>query len=802
MNVYIDLIARQAITSPTDGTPATRPDFRAPTTYPLNLYFLRQDGSGGYAYVRFPNSIIVAGIRSAAPVEVARFTLVFRGVETSEIDTRFSTDQVRQLLEALPTVGAGNVSVTKDDRSLIVEFVGALAGTVLPTMSARIVTSTPANAELTIAVLPVTNNAVNSTQKLILRRPALAQTTVWTEVTVGTTPGWTGTLDTTAVPVSVWENPVGDISLEVTLTALPARSASDGATIGDGVGRSGADGQVITSTGASGVALISDNGSDSFLVASDSNTVYGRKFVSNDVGRVVTDSSGYISPNTTIVEVIDSGVINKARLSQRYTAKGIGLGSITDYSLDVLPSDVYYSATANFTAADVGHVIVGDNILMNTTIMAVINTQYVRLSQRPTAIGVSLAWQLIGETSNVFTSGAGLFQSGDVGAKIRAPAIFSGDATITKFISSTQVVLDKQPSGAAVGVQWTVIPVRPYPPASVSRLIAGGASAQEVQKIALAQAATGGTLTIQDGYGGSMPLAVVDNPVGTSDLEIALKQAYSNYGDLSVQEVVPGAEWNVIFGKVGGQRLLLVSEDQATYEGGVLNFVVADGPQSPTMLVENTNSAGNSAPTKWSGNGLIYIGADPNNRANINVIGQPRISRITDGTNAKMLRRRVMMFTDQYTSPNMNDTYGGYYFIGEEGGQERNGLYLTDWVYVTKPASRIEEHNQQRTILVPLYQKRATGYILDVQLVTASVSTFVDVYFDYYIEGHELAIPPDSPFAVVVHFSTVGGVEYQPKLWYKNGFDPNNGNWNIKQIQGWSRRRWMGHIWEQKRLIN
>jgi hypothetical protein len=538
------------------------------------------------------------------------------------------------------------------------------------------------------------------------------------------------------------------------------------------------------------------------MVASDGSGVYGRKFVPNDVGRTVSDTDGYVWPDTTITEVLDDGVSNTARLSQRFTPQGIGTAQIIDYTLSALPSDVYYSATANFAAADVGHVISGTNIPTGTRIMAVTNAQYVRLSQRPTAISTALLWTVAQEVSFVFTSSSGVFQSSDVGSALRAPAVLDGDATITKFISATQVELDKRPDSAEVGVQWTVIPARPYPPASVSRLISGSVGAQEVQKIALAQSAIGGTLAIQDGYGGPMPVAVMNNPVNTSDLQIALKQAYSNYGDLSVQEVIPGAEWNVIFGKRGGQRLLLVSETQAIYGDTVLSWIVANKsamipdipiPQPPTL------------PLVTRRNGLIYIGADPDNLSGYFPVGQPRISRTTDGTDALIMNWRIMAFTDKYVPPGMNGTIpfnrNTYYFVGEQGGQDKNGLYTVDWVAATKPASRTEVHNQQRTIMFPLYQKRGT-VILDVQLVSTSASTWVQVNFDYYLEGSPPAIPMDGPIGVVIHYSTVGGVEFPPVLWAQNGFSPDVGNWRLYFITSWSRRRWMGHIWEQKVLYN
>src|SRR5580765_2775184 len=141
----------------------------------------------------------------------------------------------------------------------------------------------------------------------------------------------------------------------------------------------------------------------------------------------------------------------------------------------------------------------------------------------------------------------------------------------------------------------------------------------------------------------------------------------------------------------------------------------------------------------------------------------------------------------------MNQTHPSYptfHFVGEEGGQEKNGLYTVDLVWATKPLNRMEQHNQQRTIMFPLYQKRG-AQILDVQLVSTSASTYVDVYYSYYFEGSEPGLPPDGPIAVVIHYSTVGGVEFVPTLWTQNGFDRDRGNWGLKYNQNWSRRRWM-----------
>lgn len=797
MNIYIDLINRRAMTSPTDATPPIRPDFRAPTTYPINLYFMRSNGAGGYNYVRFANSVIGLGLRSNAPMETARFTLSFRGAETSEIDTRFSVDQIRGLLEALPTVGAGNVSLAILDGSMIVEFVGELAGLVLPTMSARVASSTP-GAELGITVLPVTDFATNSRQQLTLRRAALAQVTIWNEVTVGTTPGWAGTLDTTAVPVSAWENPVGDILLEVRLSAVTPRGGSDAATAGDGIARSGTNGQSVSSPGATGIARANDNGTDSFLIAADSDGVYGRKFTQNDVGRDITDVDGYLWPATTIAEVIDDGRNNAARLSQRLTPEGIGLSDTISYTLAALPSDVYYSATANFTAADVGHIITGVNIPAGTRITALINAQYVRLSQRATTIATGLSWSLASEISNVFTAASGSFQSIDVGAKINAPAVLDGDATITGFISPTQVVLDKRPKSTATGVTWKLLPVRPYPPPTVTRISIGSATAQEIQKIALSQAAIGGTLAIQDGYGGTMPLLNLVNPVGASDLQNALNNAYPNYGECRVTEVVPGAEWNVQFGTIGNQRLLFVSEVSATYGEALLNWIIIDKAQAPEAEIPTIPEV---VPLKTTRNGLIYIGANPNEENPFTPVGQPRITRATDGTNASILRQRFMAYADKYTATSLNTTIsvGGvtFYVVGEEGMQEKNGMVIFDRVAVTLPDARTELHNHQRPYIFPARTYQGAT-LLDVQLCSVSLSGGCFIRYSYYHQSSAPSQPNDGPGATVVHFQAVGNALAEARLLTWSTFNWTWGTWGVYQTWGWSRRRWMGNIWEQQ----
>ena len=42
MDIYVDVLNKIAVTGAMDATPAVRPDIRSPTTYTVNLYFLRE----------------------------------------------------------------------------------------------------------------------------------------------------------------------------------------------------------------------------------------------------------------------------------------------------------------------------------------------------------------------------------------------------------------------------------------------------------------------------------------------------------------------------------------------------------------------------------------------------------------------------------------------------------------------------------------------------------------------------------------------------------------------------------------
>lgn len=76
------------------------------------------------------NEIQQIAISSTA--EHGYYKITFDGQETSEISYADGAAAVQAALEALPTIGAGNVSVTQNSLTLSIEFIGSLANTSVP----------------------------------------------------------------------------------------------------------------------------------------------------------------------------------------------------------------------------------------------------------------------------------------------------------------------------------------------------------------------------------------------------------------------------------------------------------------------------------------------------------------------------------------------------------------------------------------------------------------------------------------------------------------------------------------------
>jgi hypothetical protein len=807
MDIYVDIFNKSAMTSDTDATPAPRPDFRTPVVYPVNVYFMRLMSNGVYSYADYEAADLQLTVREDQPPDFARFSLTFLGYETAEIDAGLSVDAVQSLVEALPSVGVGNIKVSGNSNDgWTMEFIGIFTGQLVSPMVGRVVSSTPPSAEVAIDVLPRvlpdagSATALPNSQQLVrLRRAPLASTTVWTKTGIGTTPtGWTSMLDMTAVPLSVWDRPRGNILLELVLSAEGTRTGTDGLTVSDGVGRTIADGAVSPSLGATGqTANVSDTGSGgvTWLVANDSNGIYGQKFVPGDVGRVVI-GDGNMAAGTTIVEVIDDGVINAARLSIQMLA---AWSNPYTYNTGDLPTDVFYSASANWTQADLSHLLTGTNVAPGTRIIGVTNSQYVRLSSPMTALSGS-GYALASDISNIFNVGtAGTFTAADVGATLRAPSVLSADATIIQFIDGQNVMLSLYPSAALGAISWTCTKQRAYPPPGIISTIAGTNTSAESQWIALPQIPTAGTITFQDGYGGSMPIIEVATPVTAGKIQNGLAHAYPNYGSMfAVQEVVAGAEWLVTWGVNGPQRQLIITDANAIYENAILSWVIVDG-----VGVAVTSSTGRTenplgSPPAYLYGGLKYIGVS--NASWFANVSKIRKWAVRDGTGAWMCSFRRIFFADTYNPlPKNTAIASGFYLVSDSTVEEKAGLITVTLVGATIPAARSEIHNESRTFIGVEWQYKG-GITVDIQFVSVSQSRAARIDFTYNLSQNGFVQPADSPAGAVLHFFDN---LYAPVIVAKGGFPTaknSNGTWTTLFYTSWSRRRWQGDIWEQQAI--
>jgi hypothetical protein len=308
-------------------------------------------------------------------------------------------------------------------------------------------------------------------------------------------------------------------------------------------------------------------------------------------------------------------------------------------------------------------------------------------------------------------------------------------------------------------------------------------------------------LKLQDGYGGSMPEVELHPPVTAEAIKTGLSQAYQNYGDTKVVEVLPGAEWNITFGKNGAQRPLFVNETEAVYDPRLLTWIIADAVAMPTTLASGARSeTPTGSPSVLVGSGLKYIGA--NSVTQRWQVGFKQYNKLTDGSKATTVRYKMMCFSAYPLVYNLNDGLGsGFYFTGFGGIDERYGLMTLEVNGVTMPVNRTEKHSQQRACIGVNYTS-LNAQTRDIQLFSLSINTWVDVQISYALACNSFGLPNDSPAGAVLHFATIAGIESKPVLIYKNGFDPLLGTWNNKFVQSWSRRIWMGGIWEQRLLWN
>ncbi len=807
VNLYVDVLARRAIRSPTSASPAIRPDFRDPTTHTLNIYFMRRNDATteNYSYQRFAGATPKAVLRRRKPPDSGTFILTIAGVDSPPIDVTLRNSGIAALIGATSSVnGADNVVVSGNAADgWTVEFTGDLAGLSQPAMSGRMT-----KGEVVVKVIANGGNGTNAKQSVTVRDLPLATATGWTELTSGGQYGWSATIDASTIPQSAWEK--GDLVLEITLDAVNVRTGTDGQTSLQGTTRSGSDGNVVAvaaETGRTAVAMQDASGT-SYLVAQNGSANYGKKFTSDDVGRNVSNNL-WIAESTYIARVIDTPAFNAAVLNIPFSAGFTGEvpPNPTHFDLGGYPSRVYKSATANFTAADVGLSFSGTDIPTGTVIESLIDSQTVKLSQWPLKTGSGKSWTITARASNVFTSASANFTSADVGARLESPQLPNG-TRIVSVISSTQVALSQSALGAASGQSWTLRPRSGFAGPNVSQLIPGTQTSKETQRITLTQQPVGGYITIQDGAGGAMPVVAVPAPVTAQNLQAALNSAYPNWNGVTVNEIVKGGTFDVVFNVYGKQRVLLVDESNAIYEPRVAVVPLGEPVSTPDAAPATQTPA-----SRYLANNLIYFGV-PNTSWLVR-LSQPIVTEVPDGTHGHEVRIRYAQVYDQVfqnsspidvgSKPPDAPTWNAY-FDHADTIEDRAGVRIYDWVGYKKPPNRTEVIQQQRAVyIVPI--QLLNGFLVDMQLASVSMSTWVNANYTYYLFDSPPALPVDGPFGSVIHFAAIPGFQAQEFGWFGNGFGgpyQDGGGWHAGSgtlsrnfVLSWARRRWKSNIWEQ-----
>jgi len=494
VNVFIDLLKRQAVRGITSAAPAPMPDFRSPAAHTLNTYFLQRTDAltENYAYTRYAGGTPQAKLRRNKAPDYCTFVLTFLGYQTPIIDARLPLDSIALLISTIASIGRNNVLVTGDYKTfLTIEFVNGQGGVAQPSFTGRVIT--PVNGELIVRQISPGGVGLNAKYTIQLREAPLASATGWVETGVPATPGWTATLDTTSISPSQWDD--GTMILEVTMEASGVRTGVDGVTSLEGTTRSGADGVIVgvaALTSQTALPFQSPNG-DSHLVARDGQTVYGRLFQQSDVGRTVSDANGFIVTDPTpsgiptrIVAVIDNDSYNGAVLSiplrDGVMSSAFGTPAVLTYDLGAEPSRIYKSATAAFTANDVGHIISGDNLAAGTTIESFIAADTVKLDREGLLVGTAFNWTITAIPSNLFVSAGGSFGVGDIGARLESSQLPAG-TFVTGLPAPNTFSLSQKALGVGSGLSWTLRPKKGFASPSVSSFQTGTPALPEKQRI-------------------------------------------------------------------------------------------------------------------------------------------------------------------------------------------------------------------------------------------------------------------------------------------------------------------------------
>jgi len=808
--IFVDLLTRRAIRSATSAAPISRPDFRDPASHTVQLFFMqRQDNvTENYNYVRFSSGVPIVKLRRNKAPDYCTFVLSFNGYDSIPIDSRLTNDQIAAIIGAMPSVGQGNVSVTGDVYSgWSVEFTGAQAGYAQPMITGRVVS--PSNGEVVISETQIGGAGTNEIQLIRVREAALATATAWTELTASSQWGWQGTLDTTAVLASAWDN--GDMIAEVTMANQGVRSGSDGATSPEGTGRTGTDGVITTLVAETGqVALASRDANGScYLIARSGSNVYGRLFRQSDVGRSLTNNTLFM-PSTVIASVVSTPTFNAAKLDRVFNKMVVvdPVNTVT-YDLGAVPSYVYKSATAAFAATDIGHLLTGDNLGSGIVIQSVLAADTVILTSAPTGSGSSLHWTLTTLPSNLFSSASAAFTSADVGAQLISQGVSAG-TFIVAVISGTQVQLSQVATAVGSSLSWTLRRKTNFAVPTVNSIIAGTMTSSETQQLALVQSPVSGYITLRDGADVSLPVVKVAAPISAGAIAQALNIGYPNYGGVAVTEVIPGGTYNIKWAISGKQWVMVVDDTNAVYATLAVSIGVGPLPPTPDQQLSQVNQPQPSVLAVLNRFNLKMMGVNALNW--LREIRQPVVTPVTDGTGAYQLRRYFIIVMDQYVQPPIGQVSNwagvNYYLDAIENIRDAGGLRNYEWVGYSIPPGRSESIYQNKTVYIPSGSV-VNGVLVDLQLSTVSQLLPATIFYSYAIQSNGFGAPAIGFYLTIIHYSTVGGFsgDYQEILADANGahYGPLASGHSPSNIinppptsnVAIARRRWRSNIWEQ-----
>jgi hypothetical protein len=198
INVAANSIASSLVRSLTDMTPVPFPELVIGDGRAYELYFV--DGKGGYAPFSGDGSYIpYVAIGECGFPSGGTAIWTFNGQSTSALAYNISPAALQAALEALSSIGAGNVSVAGvAGKYYLITFQGALGNAPQPEVTVNFAGLTPASTvDITTITAGSASPATNAVQLAFLAENPLTFADDWTPITNG----WTGSLSSRTVEV-------------------------------------------------------------------------------------------------------------------------------------------------------------------------------------------------------------------------------------------------------------------------------------------------------------------------------------------------------------------------------------------------------------------------------------------------------------------------------------------------------------------------------------------------------------------------------------------------------------------------